>query len=158
MSEHINRLTTGQNLSAPQTPQSTGGPSEGRGDLELLSLIAAGKARGYLTFDEVNSYLPDEAVDPEKIDTLLVALEEQGIELLDSAPDEEREAPSRPETAKASAKPDALKTAVDTGVLVDVDMHPGVRTLTRHRAFLLEWSVLYLEGPLHGKCFLMEAL
>ena len=59
---------------------------------------------------------------------------------------------------KASAKPDALKTAVDTGVLVDVDMHPGVRTLTRHRAFLLEWSVLYLEGPLHGKCFLMEAL
>ena len=39
---------------------------------------------------------------------------------------------------KASAKPDALKTAVDTGILVDVDMHPSVRTLTRHRAFLLE--------------------
>ena len=59
---------------------------------------------------------------------------------------------------KASAKPDALKSAVDTGVLVDVDMHPSVRTLTRHRAFLMEWSVLYLEGPLHGKSFLMEAL
>ena len=59
---------------------------------------------------------------------------------------------------KSSAKPDALKAAVDTGILVDVDMHPSVRTLIRHRAFLLEWSVLYLEGPLHNKCFLLEAL
>ena len=105
MSEHVNRLTTGQNLSAPQAPRAADVPSEGRGDLELLSLIAAGKARGYLTFDEVNSYLPDEAVDPEKIDTLLVALEEQGIELLDSAPDDEQENTTQQETVKASAKP-----------------------------------------------------
>ena len=41
----------------------------------------------YLTFDQVNAFLPDEAVDPEKIDSLLVALEEQGISLLDRAPD-----------------------------------------------------------------------
>jgi RNA polymerase primary sigma factor len=55
-------------------------------DADLAALIAQGKAQGYLTFDQVNGYLPDEAVDPEKIDTLLVALEEQGIELVDTPP------------------------------------------------------------------------
>ena len=55
-------------------------------DHELAALIATGRAQGYLTFDQVNSFLPDEAVDPEKIDALLVALEEKGIDLLDEAP------------------------------------------------------------------------
>ena len=55
-------------------------------DNELADLIATGRAQGYLTFDQVNSYLPDEAVDPEKIDALLVALEEKGIDLLDEPP------------------------------------------------------------------------
>ena len=50
-------------------------PRHGEGD--LTSLIVIGKELGYLTFDQVNAYLPDEAVDPEKIDALLVALEER---------------------------------------------------------------------------------
>jgi RNA polymerase primary sigma factor len=61
-------------------------------DLELHDLIAKGKAQGYLTYDEVNAYLPDEAVNPDKLDNLLVALEEQGIELLEEAPDRALEA------------------------------------------------------------------
>jgi RNA polymerase primary sigma factor len=61
-------------------------PAANHGDADLATLIAAGRAQGYLTFDQVNSYLPDEAVDPEKIDALLVALEEQGIELCDTPP------------------------------------------------------------------------
>ena len=58
----------------------------------------------------------------------------------------------------SSAKPDAIKAAVDTGILVDVDLQPSVRTLIRHRAFLLEWAVHCIEGTLHGQSFLMEAL
>ena len=61
--------------------------SSAHADADLTALIVAGKAQGYLTFDQVNSYLPDEAVDPEKIDCLLVALEEQGIELVDTPPE-----------------------------------------------------------------------
>ena len=61
--------------------------SSAHADADLTALIVAGKAQGYLTFDQVNSYLPDEAVDPEKIDSLLVALEEQGIELVDTPPE-----------------------------------------------------------------------
>ena len=72
--------------SFPQ-PHATPQPTGGHGDAELASLIALGRELGYLTFDQVNAYLPDEAVDPEKIDTLLVALEEKGIELVDTPPE-----------------------------------------------------------------------
>ncbi len=55
-------------------------------DGALAALVETGLAQGYLTFDQVNTYLPDEAVDPEKIDALLVALEERGIDLVDQPP------------------------------------------------------------------------
>jgi RNA polymerase primary sigma factor len=53
---------------------------------ELNDLIAKGKSQGYLTFDEVNAYLPDEDVSPEKLDNLLLALDELGIQLVERAP------------------------------------------------------------------------
>lgn len=53
---------------------------------DLDELVAKGKTQGYLTYDEVNDYLPDEAVNPEKLDALLVALDEMGIELVSEAP------------------------------------------------------------------------
>jgi RNA polymerase primary sigma factor len=58
-------------------------------DQELRNLISKGKAQGYLTYDEVNAYLPDEATDPEKIDNLLVAIDEHGIPLVTDPPGEE---------------------------------------------------------------------
>jgi RNA polymerase primary sigma factor len=51
-------------------------------DKELEKLVAKGKSQRYLTYDEVIRYLPDEAVDPQKLDNLLIALDEQGIELV----------------------------------------------------------------------------
>ena len=70
-------------------------------DADLTTLIATGKSQGYLTFDQVNEYLPDEAVDPEKIDALLVALEDLGVELLDAPPEPAAER----EAAAATAAP-----------------------------------------------------
>ncbi len=78
-----NRLTS----SFPGATQGASpAPATGHVDADLATLIACGREQGYLTFDQVNTYLPDEAVDPEKIDMLLVALEEQGIELVDTPP------------------------------------------------------------------------
>ncbi|MBX9787275.1 MAG: RNA polymerase sigma factor RpoD [Pirellulales bacterium] len=58
-------------------------------DLErdLLDLITLGKSQGYLTYDQVNDCLPDDAVNPDKIDGLLTLLDEQGIELVTEAPE-----------------------------------------------------------------------
>ena len=64
---------------------------------DLQQLIAKGMAQGYLTYDEVNDYLPDEDVNPDKLDNLLIALEERGIELVDKPPKSEfMELPSAP--------------------------------------------------------------
>ena len=55
-------------------------------------MLDSGKEKGYLTYSQVNDYLPDDAANPEKLDQLLMILEEQGIELIDESEAEEREA------------------------------------------------------------------
>jgi len=80
-----------QEASADACPEMTAAndaraQATGHMDADLQQLIVTGRQQGYLTFDQVNTYLPDEAVDPEKIDALLVALEEKGINLLDAPP------------------------------------------------------------------------
>jgi RNA polymerase primary sigma factor len=61
-------------------------------DEGLKALLESGKEKGYLTYSQVNDYLPDDAVNPEKLDQLLLVLEEHGIELIDETEAEEREA------------------------------------------------------------------
>ncbi|MFP3938338.1 MAG: RNA polymerase sigma factor RpoD [Phycisphaerae bacterium] len=54
-------------------------------DRSVKTLIARGKDKGYLTYEEMNEELPDEAVSPDQIDSLLMMLDELGIELMDEA-------------------------------------------------------------------------
>lgn len=55
-------------------------------DLDLRQLIATGREQGYLTYQQVGKYLPDEDNSSEKLDTLLVMLDHKGIALVDKAP------------------------------------------------------------------------
>jgi RNA polymerase primary sigma factor len=50
-------------------------------DDHLKTLVAKGQEQGFLTFTQVNDYLPDEAINPEKLDQLLMSLEELGLEI-----------------------------------------------------------------------------
>jgi len=52
---------------------------------DLGQLISVGMKRGYLTYDEVNAYLPNEDVSPEKLDNLMHAIEARGIELVEAS-------------------------------------------------------------------------
>lgn len=72
--------------------------------VDLQSLVVKGKAQGFLTYDDVNRYLPDEDVSPEKLDSLLLALEEKGIDIVDEVP-----AKLRVVTSKESDGPTILK-------------------------------------------------
>ena len=46
---------------------------------------------------------------------------------------------------KASAKADNLITAVKIGRLLDVDIHPIIRTLIEHKAFLSTWCRTFMR-------------
>ena len=52
---------------------------------DLRRLILIGKEKGYLTYDEVNSVLPDELVSSEKIDDMMMIFDEMDIEIVDSS-------------------------------------------------------------------------
>jgi RNA polymerase primary sigma factor len=52
-------------------------------DDTLKSLIESGKRSGFLTYSQVNEALPEELSNPEKLDELLLALEDHGIEVID---------------------------------------------------------------------------
>jgi len=51
-------------------------------DETLNKLIVCGNRQGFLTFSQVNSYLPNEAVSAEKLDNLLMCLEDLGMEIV----------------------------------------------------------------------------
>ncbi|CAN1504554.1 RNA polymerase sigma factor RpoD [Burkholderiaceae bacterium] len=55
----------------------------------LKSLIKLGKDRGYLTYGEINDYLPDDLVDAEAIDGIISTFSDMGIAVCDQAPDAE---------------------------------------------------------------------
>ena len=48
-------------------------------------IFRRGKERGFLTFEEFNEALPEDISTPEKIDELLIQLDEMGIDLVDEA-------------------------------------------------------------------------
>jgi len=52
---------------------------------DLRRLISIGKEKGYLTYDEVNSALPDDLVSSEKIDDMMMIFDEMDIEIIDSS-------------------------------------------------------------------------
>ena len=48
-------------------------------------LIEKGKSQGYLTYEELNELLPDDAIAPDRLDALMQRFDEIGVELLDEA-------------------------------------------------------------------------
>jgi RNA polymerase primary sigma factor len=52
---------------------------------QIKMLLEQGKKKGFLTYEEMNEQLPEEAVSPGRLDSLLETLDEMGINLLDEA-------------------------------------------------------------------------
>ena len=52
---------------------------------QIRLLIAKGKKKGFLTYEEMNDDLPEEAISVGRLDSLLATLDEMGIALLDEA-------------------------------------------------------------------------
>ena len=55
----------------------------------LKLLIGKGKEQGYLTYHEVNDHLPDDIVDPEQIEDIINMINDMGIQVHETAPDQD---------------------------------------------------------------------
>jgi RNA polymerase primary sigma factor len=54
-------------------------------ELQIKKLIEKGEKKGFLTYDEMNADLPEDAVSAVRLDRLLATLDERGISLIDEA-------------------------------------------------------------------------
>ncbi len=80
----------------------------------VRQLIAVGKERGYLLYDEVNDSLPAEVHSSEEIDDLLTTFERNGIEIYEDQA-----------SAKAARAVEVSAEAGDHDVVVKEDAHEG---------------------------------
>src|SRR5438034_4463963 len=60
-----------------------GSGSQEEADKRVQFLLDLGTSRGFLTYEELNEKLPDEVVSPDKLDSLLMLIDEMGIKLID---------------------------------------------------------------------------
>jgi RNA polymerase primary sigma factor len=91
-----------------------GSGSQEEVDLRVAALIDLGKSRGYLTYDELNERLPDEVVSPDKLDSLLMMIDEMGIKLIDDMdiPEYQQKAAKSVKSSPATVAAAALLAAV----------------------------------------------
>ena len=66
----------------------------GDAEAKIKAMIEKGKKKGYLTYEEMNADLPEDLVSPARLDTLLTALDEMGISLIDEADVDKHGAPA----------------------------------------------------------------
>src|SRR5579863_3200635 len=66
-------------------------------------LIAQGARRGYVTFQQLNAYLPDEGGSPQMTDDLVVALEDAGLDLIED-PDQSPATPANLSSEKCISR------------------------------------------------------
>ena len=60
-------------------------------DLEnsgLRELIEKGREQGYITFADINDYLPDEVSDPDQLDEVIQIINDLGLQVLEEAPED----------------------------------------------------------------------
>ena len=83
--------------SKAQDSKASGNKKENKEELQqamVRKLLAMGKARGFITYDELNSVLPAEEFSPEVVDAAISALAQSDIQVVeDGAPMDPAEAP-----------------------------------------------------------------
>ena len=110
-------------------------------ETDLRNLVEKGIAQGYLTYQEVTEYLPDETVGAEKLDALIRALESYGIELRDAQP--AAVGPSAEELKQAEAElerlrfPEKLPRPSDDPIRVYLSQMAEIPLLTRDEEIAL---------------------
>ena len=101
----------------PKKPDDTGdgaGPMLDMSQAAVKKMIATAKARGYITYDELNEVLPPEQVTSEQIEDVMAMLSEMGINVIDNdeADDEDGARDDAPPAADEGGSRELAMTSV----------------------------------------------
>ncbi len=93
-------------------------------DKDVKKLIKSAKARGFVTYDELNKVLPSEEVSSEQIEDIMAQLSEMGINVVENEEEEDDDAAAAPASkSKAVATKDDKKggqvVTTNTGASAD---------------------------------------
>jgi RNA polymerase primary sigma factor len=113
-------------------------------DQAVKKLLKTGKARGYVTYDELNSVLPSEEVSSEKIEDTMAMLSDMGINVVDTEEGEEaQETPGadEPDEEEGGGRAVVAQSAVAT---TSTRAEPTERTDDPVRMYLREMGSVEL--------------
>src|SRR5665648_361279 len=123
-----------------ETPaESHDGPVLDMSDAAVKKLIKTAKARGFVTYDELNEVLPSEEVSSEQIEDTMSMLSDMGINVIDT--DEAEETPQGEEGAEA---PRAVVQATPIAKPETTAKEPTDRTDDPVRMYLREMGTVEL--------------
>jgi len=94
-------------------------------------LMKKGKEKGFLTYEELNDCLPDETIAPEKIDELLMTLDEVGIDLIEEGEVEKRKDAADEVHELVLAAPQTAPVRIDDPVRMYLTQMGAIPLLTR---------------------------
>ena len=79
-------------MATKNTEADTDAPLIDLNEADVKKLIARGKKRGYLTYDELNEALPQDQMSSEQIEDIMSAISDMGINIVESDEDVQEEA------------------------------------------------------------------
>ncbi len=137
---------------------------------KIKHLVQKGKEKGYLTYEELNDMLPDDAdISPEKIDDILMMLDELGVDLIDETEIESRdvidaeEAPVFVETDLEFGEVPTITEKIDDPVRMYLTQMGEIPLLTRDEEIMLAKKIeitrkRFLKKVLHSDLSLATCL
>ncbi|NQT95028.1 MAG: RNA polymerase sigma factor RpoD [Candidatus Omnitrophica bacterium] len=117
---------------------------------KIKKLLELGRSKGYLTYDEINEILPEDITSSEEIDSILNALDNENIELLDAEAVKAKEkatAPTRRQT------PTSTESSVDDPVRMYLRQMGQIPLLTRENEIALAKKIEEAEIGLRDVIF-----
>ena len=128
---------------------------------QIKSLILKGKEQGYLTYSEVNDHLPNNLIEPEQLEDIISMINDMGIQVCETAPDEDDLIVAQANNADEVAAEEAA------AALASIDSEMG-RTTDPVRMYMREMGTVELltrEGEIviakrieEGMCQMYMAL